>query len=230
MVRINQGVTGLADLPFVVGHGAQLILLPKVESAAEVVTVAETAAGLSGDAPAPWLMPILESAKGIGVASEIATAHPAVAALTIGLEDYTADIGAARTAKGEESLWARSQVVAAARAAGIQPIDSVHSDVADAEGLATATREARSLGFEGKGCIHPRQIAVVHDSLAATPDELAQAKRIVRAYDEAVAQGKGAVSLGTKMIDPPVVKRAQRTVDLAVGTGRLDSAWRDSDE
>jgi len=228
MVRINQGERGLADLPFVVGHGAQLVLLPKTESPDEVVAVADAAAKLAGKAPPPWLMPILESAKGIGQAPAIASAHPTVAALTIGLEDYTADVGAARTPGGAESLWARSAVVAAARAAGVQPIDSVHSDVADAAGLAAAAREARALGFEGKGCIHPRQIAVVHEAFAATPDELAQAQRIVRAWDAAAAAGKGVVSLGTKMIDPPVVKRAQRTVDLAVRTGRLGAGWRES--
>jgi citrate lyase subunit beta/citryl-CoA lyase len=229
MVRINQGEAGLADLPFVVGHGTQMILIPKVESAAEVAAVAEEAARLAGDAQPPWLMPILESARGVGEAPAIAAAHSTVAALTIGLEDYTADIGAARTAEGRESLWARSQVVAAARAAGVQPIDSVHSDVGDSAGLLAAAREARSLGFEGKGCIHPRQIAVVHEAFAATEDELAHAKKVVRAYDAAVAEGKGVVSIGTKMIDPPVVKRAQRAVDLAVRSGQLDAAWREND-
>jgi citrate lyase subunit beta/citryl-CoA lyase len=228
MVRINQGERGLADLSFVVGHGAQMILLPKAESAAEVVAVAEEAARLAGGAQPPWLMPILESARGIGQAFAIATAHPTVAALTIGLEDYTADVGAVRTPEGEESLWARSAVVAAARAAGVQPIDSVHSDFADLPGLAAATRASRALGFEGKGCIHPRQIAVVHDALAPAAEELARAKEIVRAWDAAAREGKGVVSLGTKMIDPPVVKRAQRAVDLAVRTGRLDPAWRDA--
>jgi citrate lyase subunit beta/citryl-CoA lyase len=229
MVRINQGERGLEDLPFVVGHGAQMILIPKAESAEEVVRVAEEAARLAGGAKPPWLMPILESAKGIGRAFAIATAHPAVAALTIGLEDYTADIGATRTPEGEESLWARSAVVAAARAAGVQPIDSVHSDVADPEGLAAATRASRALGFEGKGCIHPRQIAVVHDALAPAAEELEHAKNVVRAWDAAVREGRGVVSLGTKMIDAPVVKRARRAVDLAVRTGRLDPGWRGAD-
>jgi citrate lyase subunit beta/citryl-CoA lyase len=119
-------------------------------------------------------------------------------------------------------------VVAAARAAGVQPIDSVHSDVADLEGLAAATRAGRALGFEGRGCIHPRQIAVVHEALAPGAEELAQAQSIVRAWDAATREGKGVVSLGTKMIDAPVVKRARRTVDLAVRTGRLDPGWRDA--
>jgi len=228
MVRINQLPAGLDDLPFVVGHGAQMILIPKVEHADEVRAVAAAAERLAGDRPPPWIMPILESAAGVQDARPIARAHATVAALTIGLEDYTADLGGARTPEGRESLWARSQVVAAARAAGVQPIDSVHSDVEDLEGLAAAVREARSLGFEGKGCIHPRQIAVVHEAFAGTETELERAKAVVRAFDEAQAKGRGVVSLGSKMIDPPVVKRAQRAVDLAVRTGRLAPDWKES--
>ncbi|NNE43853.1 MAG: citrate lyase ACP [Gemmatimonadetes bacterium] len=234
MVRINQLPAGLDDLPFVVGHGAQLILIPKTESADQVVAVAEAAATLAASVPGassdagvapPWIMPILESAAGIQRAEAIAAAHPTVVALTIGLEDYTADIGAARTPAGTESFWARSMVVAAARAAGVQPIDSVHSDVSDPAGLEAAVREARSLGFEGKGCIHPRQIPVVHRGFDADDAELAYAQRVVRAFAEAQAQGVGVVSLGSKMIDPPVVKRAQRTVDLAVRSGRIAADW-----
>jgi citrate lyase subunit beta/citryl-CoA lyase len=228
MVRINQLPAGLEDLPFVVGHGAQLILIPKVESPQQVVAVAEEAARLAGVARPPWLMPILESARGVLAAADIAGAHPTVCALTIGLEDFTADIGAARTEKGTESFWARSVVVAAARAAGVQPIASVYSDVANREGLLQAVREAKELGFEGMGCIHPRQIAPVHEAFAPTAVELKRAQRIVRAFAEVSAKGLGVVSLGTKMIDRPVVKRAQKVVDLAVRTGMLSADWLDA--
>lgn len=220
MVRINQLPGGLDDLPYAVGHGAQLIVVPKAESAGDVVSVAEAAASLAGSACAPWILPILESAKGVQAATEIAAAHPTVVALAIGLEDYTADLGAARTSEGRESLWARSAVVAAARAAGVSPLDSVHSDVADAEGLRAAVVEAKGLGFEGKGCIHPRQIAVAHDAFAPSPGELSRARAIVRAFEEAEAMGRGVVSIGSKMIDPPVVKRALRTVRLAGASSR----------
>jgi citrate lyase subunit beta/citryl-CoA lyase len=228
MVRINQLPDGLVDLPFVVGHGAQLVLIPKVESAAQVVAVAEECAHLAGDEDPPWLMPILESAAGVLDAGAIARAHPAVVALTIGLEDYSADIGAARTPEGRESFWARSRVVAAARAAGVAPIDSVHSDVADLDGLAAAVAEARSLGFEGKGCVHPRQIPVVNRGFSPSEEELARAKDIVLAWDAAEAAGLGVVSLGSRMIDPPVVKRAARTVALAVRTGQLAADWKEA--
>jgi citrate lyase subunit beta/citryl-CoA lyase len=106
-------------------------------------------------------------------------------------------------------------LVNAAKAAGIQAIDTVFSDVADMEALRQSVIEAKSLGFEGKGCIHPRQIKIVHEAFAPSKEEIEKAKKIVQAFEEAEKKGLGVVSLGTKMIDPPVVKRAQRTIDLA---------------
>ncbi|HHE46864.1 MAG TPA: citrate lyase ACP, partial [Bacteroidetes bacterium] len=134
----------------------------------------------------------------------------------------TADIGVQRTLKGRESFWLRSMIVNAARAAGIQPIDTVFSDVGDMEGLRASVIEAKSLGFEGKGCIHPRQIKVVHEAFAPTEREIERAVRIVRAFEQAEKEGIGVVSLGSKMIDPPVVKRALKTVHLAEMLGMLD--------
>ncbi len=230
MVRINQIPAGLDDLEFVVGHGAQMILIPKVETSDEVVAVAEACARLSGDVEPPWIMPILESGKGVLHAEEIASAHPTVVALTIGLEDYTADVGAQKKARERESFWARSTVVAAAAAARVQAIDSVYSDVADTRGLESSVREAKMLGFVGKGCIHPRQIPVVHRGMMPTEAELDRSVRVVRAFDDAQARGLGVVSLGSKMIDPPVVKRALRRVDLAVRTGQLPADWRTTEE
>jgi citrate lyase subunit beta/citryl-CoA lyase len=148
-------------------------------------------------------------------------------ALTIGLEDYTADIGTQRTNEGRESFWARSVVVNAARAAGVQPIDTVFSDVADMEGLLASVLEAKSLGFDGKGCIHPRQIEVIHRGFTPSAAEIDKAKKIVVAFEEAQKRGLSVVSLGSKMIDPPVVKRAQRTVELAVAAGALAANWRE---
>jgi citrate lyase subunit beta/citryl-CoA lyase len=110
----------------------------------------------------------------------------------------------------------------------VQPIDTVFSDVADMDGLRAAVLEAKALGFTGKGCIHPRQVAVVHEAFAPAPDEVDKAVRIVRAFEDAQARGLGVVSLGTKMIDAPVVRRALATVDLAVRMGRLDPEWRDA--
>ena len=167
-------------------------------------------------------------ALGAWRAFEIAAASPNVVGLAIGLEDYTADIGAQRTTAGTESFWARAQVLNGARAAGVQPIDTVFSDVGDEDGLRRSVLEARSLGFVGKGCIHPRQIPVVHEAFAPTGDEIERAVRIVRAFEDAEARGLGVVSLGTRMIDAPVVKRALATVALAVRTNRLDAEWREA--
>jgi len=231
MVRINQGVQGLADLEWVVPHGVQLVLIPKVEDPGQVVEVDRRIAELGRpgvSAPVVHLMPIIESALGAWRAYEIAKASSNVVGLAIGLEDYTADIGAQRTVAGAESFWARAQVLNGARAAGVQPIDTVFSDVGDEEGLRQSVVEAKSLGFVGKGCIHPRQIAIVHDAFAPTGDEIERAVRIVRAYEDAEARGLGVVSLGTKMIDAPVVKRALATVDLAVRMSRLDAEWREA--
>jgi len=230
MVRINQGERGLEDLAFLVPHNLHMVLIPKVEDPEEVKAVDRRIGELKREHDVSqeiFLMPIVESALGAIRAYEIATVSENVAALTIGLEDYTADIGTQRTAKGRESFWARSQVVNAARAARVQPIDTVFSDVADMEGLLASVKEAKSLGFDGKGCIHPRQIAVIHRGFAPETTEIERAKRIVAAFEAAEAEGLGVVSLGSKMIDPPVVKRALRTVELAVRSGLLDPDWRE---
>jgi len=231
MVRINQGERGLEDLAWIVPHNVHLVLIPKVEDPHQVVEVDRRCAALlqeAGSAGPVLLMPIVESALGAWRAYEIAAACDNVVALAIGLEDYTADIGAARTDAGTESFWARAQVLNGARAAGVQPIDTVFSDVTDAEGLRASVREAKALGFVGKGCIHPRQIAVVHDAFAPEAGEIDRACRIVRAFEEAEARGLGVVSLGSKMIDAPVVKRALTTVAAAVQAGRLAEDWRES--
>ncbi|MBA7611897.1 Citrate lyase acyl carrier protein [subsurface metagenome] len=229
MVRINQGNLGLEDLEAVVPQPVHVILMPKVETADQVQAVDEKIAGISDscDREEPvFLMPILESAQGIVNAPAIAQASGNNVALAIGLEDYTADLGVQRTAEGRESIFARSMVVNAARSAGLQAIGTVFSDVDDMEGLRSAAIEARALGFDGMGAIHPRQIRVIHESFAPTEDEIEMAKEIVLAFDEAQAKGLGVVSLGTKMIDAPVVKRAQRIVDLATAMGLMPEDWK----
>lgn len=218
MVRINQLPLGLEDLAAVVPERPDLVLIPKTESGEQVREVDERIREIGrevGDGHPVWLMPILESALGVERAFEIASATASVVALTIGLEDYTADIGVAKTTEGGESLYARTRLVNAARAAGVQPIDSVFGDVGDMEGLAAWAARSRALGFEGMGCIHPRQIEPIHRAFAPSQDEIAKALRIVEAFEEAERKGLGVVSLGTRMIDPPVVLRARRLVERA---------------
>ncbi|HEU5336852.1 MAG TPA: aldolase/citrate lyase family protein, partial [Terriglobales bacterium] len=166
-----------------------------------------------------WLMPILESALGIENAFAIAAASANLAAVTIGLEDYTADLGVVKTSEGTESLYARTRMVNAARAAGVQAIDSVYGDVADMDGLRRWGQKSRALGFEGMGCVHPLQIAVVHQAFAPTAGEIEKALKIVAAFEQAQQRGLGVVSLGSKMIDPPVVQRALKLVKRARDMG-----------
>ncbi len=211
MVRINQGPLGLEDLDEIVPESPDLVLIPKVETPRQVLDVSQKIAEVKanfGVTRPIWLMPILESPFGIEKAYEIATASEEIAALTIGLEDYTADLGVVKTSTGTESLFARQRVVNAARAAGVQAIDSVFGDVGDVDALRAWALNSRAMGFEGMGCVHPLQIAVVHQAFAPTAAEIEKARTIVAAYHEAQKKGLGVVSLGSKMIDAPVVQRA----------------------
>ncbi len=228
MVRINQLPDGFNDLEFVIPNFVNLILVPKCESAEDLHKVNDKIDELKKQHNIDndiWLMPIIESAKGVMNAYKIAEATNNVVAMAIGLEDYTADIGTSRTFAGNESFFARSMVVTAAIASGIQPIDSVFSDVADLIGLAENVRTSKSLGFVGMGCIHPRQIAIIHENFAPLDKEIDKAKKIVLAFNEAKQKGLGVVSLGSKMIDAPVVLRAQNTIKLAIDTGKLSENW-----
>jgi citrate lyase subunit beta/citryl-CoA lyase len=222
MVRINQLPLGLEDLAEIVPEAPDLILIPKVEHAGQVTQVDHMIGELKVRHQinrAIWLMPILESSLGIENAAAIAAASENVAALTIGLEDYTADLGVVKTSEGRESEYARRRLVNAARAAGIQAIDSVYSDVGDMEGLKRWGENSRALGFEGMGCIHPAQIPVIHAAYAPSPVEIEKAQKVVSAFEEAQQRGVSVVSLGSKMIDPPVVQRALKLVARAKAMG-----------
>jgi len=222
MVRINQLPLGLEDLAEIIPEAPDLILIPKVEHPGQVTQVDNMIAELKVrhqiNRPI-WLMPILESGTGVESAASIAAASENVVALTIGLEDYTADLGVVKTAEGRESQYARSRLVNAARAAGVQAIDSVYSDVADMEGLRRWGENSRALGFEGMGCIHPAQIPVIHSAFAPSSAEIEKAQKVVGAYEEAQQRGIAVVSLGSKMIDLPVVQRALKLVARAKQMG-----------
>src|SRR5581483_2634215 len=205
-----------------VPESPDLILIPKVETPSQVMEVEQRIAEVKSDygiKRPTWLMPILESALGIESAFPIATASGATVALTIGLEDYTADLGVVKTAEGAESLYARQRVLNAAHAAGVQAIDSVFGDVGALDSLRAWASNSRALGFEGMGCVHPLQIPVIHEALAPQPGEIERAKRIVAAYNEAQEKGLGVVSLGSKMIDAPVVQRALKLMARAQALG-----------
>lgn len=208
-VRVNSLPLGLEDVRLLAAAGVDAFILPKIEQMDEVVTVAAMLDGLG--VPETRLIPIIESARGVLNAPLIAAA-PRVLALAIGLEDYTADIGAQRSAAGRESEWACSMIVNAARAAGVLPLASVYANVDDAVGLQAYTQHMKSLGFEGIGCIHPRQIGLVHQAFAPTAQAVAHAEQVVAAYEAALAAGQGVFALNGKMIDAPVVARARKVL------------------
>jgi citrate lyase subunit beta/citryl-CoA lyase len=224
MVRINQLPLGLADLDEIILQLPDLILIPKVETpdqVSDVVGVIESLTQQHRITHPIWLMPILESALGIENAFAIARSSDRIAAITIGLEDYTADLGVAKTAGGAESLYARMRVANAAHASHVQAIDSVYGDVADSGSLLQWGEASRAMGFEGMGCIHPTQIDIIHRAFAPTTSELEKALKIVAAYEDAQVRGLGVVSLGSKMIDAPVVQRALKLVARARQMGLI---------
>jgi citrate lyase subunit beta/citryl-CoA lyase len=231
MVRINPLPAGLDEVEPLVHAGVNVILIPKCESAEQVKAVdARISSALSSLATrnsqlVTYLIPIIETCEGMFKAREIAGASSRIVALTYGFEDYILDLGGIKTPAGLESLWARSQVANAAKAAGVQAIDTVFADVDDMAALQAGCQAAKELGFEGKGCIHPRQVPVVNEAFTPSPAEIEKAQQIVHAFKEAQAQGRNVVSVGSNMVDPPVVERALRTIKMAVSLGRLAADW-----
>ncbi|MBF0410000.1 MAG: HpcH/HpaI aldolase/citrate lyase family protein [Candidatus Riflebacteria bacterium] len=228
IVRINpmNGPFGRSDLLEVVPALPHVILIPKCESSSDVIDVEqfvreiEEKHGVQGRI---LFMPLIETGKGVVNAPSVASASPRNVALCFGAEDYTKDLGIVRTREGRESFLARQQIVLASKAADIQAIDTVYSDVGDEAGLIASAQEAKSLGFVGKGIIHPRQVDPVHKAFAPSEQELEEAKKIVAALEEAKKSGSGVVSLGSKMIDAPVAERAQKVIDLAKKIRMIDS-------
>lgn len=200
MVRVNSGEAGAQDIASVAGAGADTLLIPKAEDPAEI---AKIQADLK-------LIPLLETAKGILRAGDIAAASPKVVAIAIGVEDYLSDIGATR-AEPDALAFALGQVLNAARANGVQALASVWTDLEDAAGYELFARKMAGLGFEGVGCLHPSQIALAMRAFEPTPEEVAAAERIVGEY---AAKG-GAILVDGRMVDAPVAARAHRLLSRA---------------
>lgn len=206
MLRINSGAAGLDDLAAVVPQGVDAVLVPKVEDGE---TLREIAKRLDEMEVETVLIPILESAMGVQRAYEIASASPRVVAIALGLEDYVADLRAERTDEGAESVYACGMLVNAARAAGVSPLASVFSRVDDPEGMRRYAERARQLGFDGVGCIHPRQVRPAHEAFTPSSEELELARAIVEGFEAALAEGRGAVAVAGRMVDAPVYQRAR---------------------
>lgn len=209
MVRVNSGDEVAKDVEAVVGHGVEAIILPKAESARQVHELDQ----LAGERV--WIIPLIETAKGITQSAEIASASPRVVALSVGLEDYLADIGAKGSDGGEESAYALAQIVTAARAAGVPPLGPMFAGFDDKAGLDQQVHRLTGLGFEGFSCIHPMQVPLVHQAMMPTDDEVESAKQLLTIYRQALKDGKGAVAVAGKMVDAPVAARAERTLRRA---------------
>lgn len=204
LVRVN-GV----GTPF---HDDDLALAAELELAAVVLPKAtpETVAALGGDGPP--VVAIIETAQGVRLGYEVAS-RPRVVALQIGAVDLGAEVGLEPRPDGLELLYVRSKLVLDSIAAGLRaPFDVVHLDIAAGEALEEECRLARSLGLRGKACIHPVQIPVVNEAFSPSQAEVAWARRIVAANDEAAAGGRGVFALDGVMIDLPVVERARRVL------------------
>ncbi len=155
---------------------------------------------------------LLETARGVWNAYDIAQASPRVAAIIPGGEDLTADLRTNRSAEGTELEWTRRMLVVAARAAGVDALDTVYPRITDDEGLRREAGFIKQLGFDGKSVIHPNQISIIHEVFTPTEAEVAKARKIVAAAKEAAERGLGAVSVDGRMVDAPVVRRAQYTL------------------
>lgn len=216
-VRINplEDGSGYADLAQVVAPGLQGVMLPKATTTAQLEALghalreAEVVAGV--EAGSVLVAALVETPQGVLNLPELARG-PRVCALCLGGEDLSLALGARRTKEGQELDFARAMLVTAAAAAGLQAVDTVWTDVHDIEGLQLECRRNRDHGFTGKLAIHPGQLVTIHDAFAPGPKELADARRIVRAFESSAG---GVVAVDGKMIDAPVVERARRLLAAA---------------
>ncbi len=217
VVRINPLDTFAAvDIKAIVPCCPDAILVPKVESAADIHQVAAMiAAAEKPDQTPVKIIALLETPCGIVEAYQIAKADPRVVALALGAEDYTAGLGAMRTKEGTEIFTARTIVINAAAAANVQSIDTPYTDANDEEGLLADTQLAKRLGFKGKLSINPRQIDVIHTVFNPSLNDIDWAQQVIHAIRKAEAEGSGVASLNGKMVDLPIVNRAERILHLA---------------
>jgi citrate lyase subunit beta / citryl-CoA lyase len=224
VVRVNGLNTpfGKDDIEAMVRAKPDTIRLPKTETAEDVIeadeliTKIEKTIGMEHGTIK--MMAAVESALGVINAFKIATASKRLTGIAIGAEDFVTDLKTTRSPDGIELLMARSQILLAARAAGIDALDTVFSNVNDGEGFAKEVRLIKQLGFDGKSIINPRQIEIVNQIFNPTEDEIKKSIQIIEASNEAERKGSGVISLDGKMIDKPIVDRARRVLDLAEAT------------
>ena len=219
-VRINGLDTPYwqADMEAVVAAGTDFVMAPKIESAEQVLQVAEaieSARQKCGSTATVKALAIIETPLGIENAYAIASASKTLHGILLGAEDFTASMGAQRTAEGAEIAYARSRLLTACKAAGVLAIDTPFPFVSDLEGLEKDAAFAVQLGFDGKAVISPHHVHRVNRAFVPAPEKINWAKRVMAAARLAEAEGKGAVSLDGMMIDLPIIKRAERILLLA---------------
>ena len=227
VVRINPLNTpyGKKDIEAVVKAGVHVIRMPKTETAEEVVEVereierVEKEIGCLGRTQ---IMAAIESTLGVVNAYAIATASKRMMGIALGAEDYSANLKTQRSPEGMELLLARQTIVVAARAAGIDALDTVYSNLNDMDTFRKEVELIKQLGFDGKSIINPRQIEVVNEVFAPKEKEIQKSLTILAAIKEAEQRGSGVIAVNGKMVDRPVVIRAQRTIDLAIASGIIN--------
>ena len=225
IVRINAIDTAFwqKDLDAIIPVHPSLIMPPKTACAADVLVVdayiSQLEEKLGLEAGSVGLIPLIETALGVENAYQIASACPRVKAIFLGGEDLTADLRCKRTKEGQEIFYARSRMVVAARAAGVEVYDTPFTDVNDDEGIYTDAQLAKSLGFTGKASISPRHVGAINEVFNPSMKDIDYAYEVMEAIRIGKEQGKGAVSLRGKMIDAPIVARAQQTIDAAIALG-----------
>ena len=225
IVRINSIDTAYwqKDIDEILPYKPGLVLLPKTSSAADVLAadayMTEVEKKLGLEQNTVGLMPLIETAMGVENAFAIASATKRVQALFLGAEDLTADLQCKRTKEGREIEYARTRLVVAARAAGVAVYDTPFTDVNDDEGIWTDAKLAKALGFTGKASISPRHVEVINSVFSPTQKEVDYAYEVMDAIELAKSQGKGAIALHGKMIDAPIVARAQQTIAMAQALG-----------
>ncbi|MBQ9961463.1 MAG: CoA ester lyase [Firmicutes bacterium] len=221
IVRINPVGTPFweKDLETIIPVKPHMIMPTKVGTAEDVrivsAKIAEIEEACGMEAGSTKLIPLIETALGIENAYQIATADSRVCALFLGGEDLTADLRCKRTKEGKEIFYARTRIVMAARAAGIDVYDTPWTDVEDFDGLVKDAEFAKSLGFTGKSSISPRHIPYINKVFSPTEEEIQYAQDVIDCIERAKAEGKGVVSLRGKMIDAPIVARAVQTLEAA---------------
>ncbi|RFU64545.1 CoA ester lyase [Peribacillus saganii] len=221
-IRINDITTPFwkEDVEAAVEAGAFGIIVPKSESSGNMKVICQTVTNTlertGREIGSFEVLPLIETARGVHFAYDIATSHSLIPRLVFGSIDYALDLDCQLTPEGEELIYARSQIVNASRAAGIDnPVDAVYPDLANEDGLRNEAVRARKAGFKSKLSIHPKQLEPIHEVFTPSQQELDEAFEIVQAFEKAEKHGVASIAVGNKLVDYPVYKKAKNLLAYA---------------